>query len=273
MNIFIKSFFILTLTACVLGCDNDNNPEPEISNNTLIKVGEVHITGAGAKAAVFAEKALVTGYNELFISLTDSVDGSQLQDGHLKILPMMDMGMMKHSAPVENPTGSSPVNGYYKVPVVFIMAGTASQWSLDISFHNHKNHKEGNGILGVEVINSNPSGIKSSVLANDSNTSIFLSLVQPKKPSVGINDFEVVLHRRASMMDFPFTDKYTLEIVPEMPSMGHGSPNNVNPVHDAMGHYKGKVNFTMTGLWKVTVKLYRNGILVSDDLYFELTVQ
>jgi hypothetical protein len=62
----------------------------------------------------------------------------------------------------------------------------------------------------------------------------------------------------------------TVEITPEMPSMGHGSPNNVNPVHTGNGHYKGTVNFTMTGDWRIHLKLTRNGRLISDKAYFDI---
>lgn len=54
-----------------------------------------------------------------------------------------------------------------------------------------------------------------------------------------------------------------------MPSMGHGSPNNVNPVHIEKGHYRGKVNFTMTGEWQIKLKVFKNGVLLRDDLMFE----
>jgi hypothetical protein len=54
--------------------------------------------------------------------------------------------------------------------------------------------------------------------------------------------------------------------------MGHGSPNNVNPVHDAYGHYKGKLNFTMTGLWRIQLKLYKGGKLLTDQIFFDITL-
>lgn len=73
------------------------------------------------------------------------------------------------------------------------------------------------------------------------------------------------------MMSFPAITDYEVEINPEMPSMGHGSPNNVNPVHTAKGHYTGKVNFTMTGLWRVHIKLKKNGSVISESAYFDIT--
>jgi hypothetical protein len=56
-----------------------------------------------------------------------------------------------------------------------------------------------------------------------------------------------------------------------MPSMGHGSPNNVNPVHTSNGHYLGKVNFTMSGFWRVHLTIKKNGVLLSNDQYFDIT--
>jgi hypothetical protein len=45
-----------------------------------------------------------------------------------------------------------------------------------------------------------------------------------------------------------------------------------NPIHSINGHYKGKVNFTMSGLWQIQLKLAKNGVLLSDQIYFETTL-
>ena len=164
MKKLFKPLLIVVITVFALGCKDEDKTEPKPTASNLIKIGETYILGANAKATVYAEKALETGYNELFVALTDSTDGSTLTKGHLHINPMMDMGMMKHSTPIENTGDSTPTNGYYKVPVVFIMAGTSSQWSLGISFHNHKNDMEGEGKLGVEVINSTPTKITNTTI-------------------------------------------------------------------------------------------------------------
>ncbi len=70
---------------------------------TLVKIGETYLAGAGAKAMVYAKKAFETGYNEVYVALYDSSDGSKLNTGHFDVEPMMDMGMMEHSCPVETP--------------------------------------------------------------------------------------------------------------------------------------------------------------------------
>lgn len=84
-------------------------------------------------------------------------------------------------------------------------------------------------------------------------------------------------------MDFPLVQNYRIEVDPRMPGMGnHTSPNNVDLGYDATtGIYKGKLNFTMTGYWKINLKLEnQNGELLkgeditteieSSSLYFEI---
>lgn len=275
-------FKILTLVgiiAFIFSCKKNNTTPDEETGPTvnptanLVQIGETYIIGAKAKAVIYSTKPFETGYNDIYVALYDSVDGSKLSNGHFDILPMMDMGMMQHSCPVENTEDTTTTNGYFKSAVVFIMPGNATQWSLNLNFHNHKNNLEGTGILGVNVNSSSPNKLVSTVLPLDSNSSVFISLVGLSNPQVGTNDFEITLHKKSNMMSFPAIDNYSVEIVPEMPSMGHGSPNNVNPILTSNGHYVGKVNFTMTGLWRVNLKLYKNGTLISSDQYFETTLQ
>jgi hypothetical protein len=64
----------------------------------------------------------------------------------------------------------------------------------------------------------------------------------------------------------------SIAITPEMPSMGHGSPNNVDPVYTADGRYEGKVNFTMTGYWKVNMVIRdAEDVIIKDNAFFDIT--
>ena len=145
------------------------------------------------------------------------------------------------------------------------MPSSAGKWTLNMAFHNHKTDKEGEGELEVNVINPTTSVMK-SFTANDS-TKLFVSLIQPDLPKIGLNNFEISIHKKDSLMGFTAVDDYNVEIVPIMPSMGHGSPNNVNPVFTELGHYTGLVNFTMTGLWNVKIIIKKNGVIISDNGY------
>ncbi|MCE9538499.1 MAG: FixH family protein [Bacteroidetes bacterium] len=275
MKTFLKSLLIAAITLFTFSCKKDTvtpqEPTPT-PTESLLKIGETYILGAKAKAVVYSDKALVTGYNVIYVALYDSIDGSRLSDGHFNVTPMMDMGSMMHSSPVENTEDTITTGGYFKTSVVFIMPGTSTEWSLNMMFNNHKNGLTGHGELGVDVVSSTPSKCVSTTIALDSNAKVFISLIGLANPIVGINDFEIVIHKKLGMMNFPAIENYTVEIDPEMPSMGHSSPNNVNPVHIGKGHYTGEVNFTMTGLWNVNLKIYKNGTLISSDQYFEITL-
>lgn len=278
MKSIFKALVLTVMVALIFSCKKTNE-SPEIitatpnATDNLTKIGETYIIGAKTKAIIYSSKPFETGYNEIYVALYDSLDGTRLSNGHFSITPMMDMGMMQHSCPVENTMDTITTNGYFKTAVVFSMAGTAAQWSLNMNFHNHKNNLQGSGALGVDVVSSSPTRFKSTVLSLDSNASVFISMVGLTNPQVGINTFEITIHKKANMMSYPSVNNYSVEIVPEMPSMGHGSPNNINPVLTTNGHYVGKVNFTMTGLWRINLKLYKNGTLISSDQYFETTLQ
>ncbi len=270
------------MAAVVIGltsCKKEDNTTPSNANNTnpdaglaipsnLIKLGETYILGAATKAVVYADKAASVGYIKIYTAMYDPVTNARVKDGHFSVNPIMDMGAMKHSAPVENGSDSVPADQLFKSAVVFSMGGA---WTLDINFHNHVNNKEGKGVLALNVTNPTTAVMRNFIVAADDSTRLFVSLVQPASPKIGLNDFEITIHKKADMMNYPAVENYTVEIEPEMPSMGHGSPNNVNPVHTTNGHYLGKVNFTMSGLWRVHLTIKKNGVLLSNDQYFDIT--
>jgi hypothetical protein len=273
----------LMAVAVIASCKKEDSstdqttPTPITSNgpdtSRLVRVGEGYIIGAAAKAVVYAEKPLFVGYNQLYFAMYDSGTATLLTQGHLEeLVPLMDMGGMTHGAPVESSEDINTTTKLWNAAVVFVMPGTPGNWSLNIGFHNHKVNKEGEGSVNVTVANPATAVMKSVVIAADDSAKLFISLVQPTKPQSGLNDFEITLHKAESRVDYPAVNNYTVEINPEMVSMGHGSPNNVNPVLTANGHYKGKVNFTMTGLWRVHLKLFKNGILMDDTQYFDITL-
>ena len=246
-------------------CKKDDNPAP--TDSGLIMIGEATLSGTNAKAMVYTDKMFETGYNTIYIKMVDTLDEKPL-DGTLETMPMMEMGTMKHSAPHENRT-STMENGYYKTIVYFIMPGEATQWTLNFNFTN--NTETGMGSLGVKVVSSKPARVISTIMPLDDSAKAFITLID-KGWEEGLNNFELVLHQRETMMSFPAIEDYTIEVEPEMPTMGHGSLNNVNPVHTSNGHYKGKINLSMSGLWLIHLKIYKNGILLSDDKSFEINL-
>jgi len=273
-SFWMIAIILITLNACKKDETSSSNttPTPEVIDipANYIKLGETWIGGAAAKATVYGLKAPFTGYNKLYTLLTDSTSGKVLKNGHLSIYPEMTMPMMTHSSPVDNQESEVPNGNFYEGAVVFTMPSTAGVWRLKFNYHNHASDKEGNGSMELNVVQSDPAR-SLSFIAGDDSSKVVLALVEPEKWKNGLNDFEITLHKKG-MTDFPEIKDYTVEIEPEMPSMGHGSPNNVNPVYTKHGHYLGKVNFTMSGLWQVNIRLYKNGKLIKDGISFTITL-
>jgi hypothetical protein len=273
--ITFKIAFVLAVSALLFSCNKGNDPVIDPLDGYL-KLKEGYVTGASAKAEIWGKKNFYTGYNKLIVVLYDSLKLTEkLTDAHITFLPVMTMGIgnmtMKHACPVENPDEAA-INSVFPGAVAFIMPSMGGTWKLGLAVHNHKVDKEGETAFDITV--DNPATSVLSVFKSQSpdSTSLVLSLVQPANPVVGINDIDFTIHRKVSMMDWPADDGYTIEITPTMPSMGHGSPNNVNPVNTVLGHYKGKVNFTMTGEWRVDVLVKKAGVTVSKNAYFNITL-
>lgn len=275
-SIIFKCLVVIAISTTLFSCKNDDEITPVNPLEGLIKLKEGYALGASAKVEIWGKKNFFAGYNNLVVVLLDSTNTKDtLKDAHIHFAPLMTMGMgmmaMQHACPIENPDEAA-INGVFPGALAFVMpTSTDGSWKLGVAVHNHKNDKEGQANFDITVDNPTPSVLSVFTASTADATKLVLSLVQPLAPKVGMNDIEFTLHRKASMMEWPAESGYTIEITPEMPSMGHGSPNNVNPVHVANGHYKGKVNFTMTGEWKVNIVLKKDGVPVKSDAFFNIT--
>jgi hypothetical protein len=69
------------------------------------------------------------------------------------------------------------------------------------------------------------------------------------------------------MMTFVPVNDATLVLDPEMPSMGHGSPDSVDPTLTASGRYEGSLSFSMTGLWETTVTVSEAGVVLGAPVF------
>lgn len=265
---------LLPVSICMLtissSCKKENTPETDPAAG-LIKQAEGYAAGAAAKVVIYTkENAINAGYTKFYIALFDSVSNSRIEDAHVSLTPMMNMGTMQHGAPVENPVSSEAVDHLYPCSVVFIMSSMGGSWTVKVNVHNHASGKEGTVTFPFTVAEPARSKVKSLTGVHDG-SKYFVALIDPSSPKVGINDFEIAIYKKTSMMSFPADSTLSVTFTPEMPSMGHGSPNNINPVHVGNGHYKGIVNFTMTGLWQLNMN-YMAGAAVADtsNQFFEI---
>lgn len=255
-NLLLLVIGISFLTAC--SKDNETAPEPEKT-----KIAE-STTSSGLIVSLWSDHtSYLVAYNKVYIQVKKA-DGSEVTDATVTYSSLMDMTTMKHSSPVEQPVYNSS-DHLYEGAVVFSMAsGMMGSWSLTVNVNNEP-------LVFNVTVNATATNTKhTATFVGTDGKSYSVSLVQPASPQTGMNDLEVLVNVRQDLLTFPPDASLTVEVTPEMPSMGHGSPNNVNPVSSGNGHYKGKVNFTMTGDWRIHLKLIRNGTVIVEDAALDL---
>jgi hypothetical protein len=263
------ALFLVTLSSCKK--DKNILPEPAIN---LLKVGSGNLPGGQLQVELWSDKSLITGYNKIYILLKES-SGKNITNARVWVKPIMDMQMnnmqMSHSSPVEYQDSNDAKDGLFNAAVVFTMPSTGEEgkWRIEVKVETTGSKGEVN--IPVEIKPAQESRI-STVKSKIDEVTYLITMVEPVKPTVGINNFEVLINKRVDGMNFPATDDLLIEAIPEMPDMGHGSPNNVNPVGIGRGHYQGKLNFTMTGYWKVNLLIKnKTGEVIADDAFFNVT--
>jgi hypothetical protein len=269
----LKYLCILLLPALIASCSKDDTDIPV--QDKYIKVGELVSYNSLFNVQFYANDSLFVGYNKVYFKLTDKNSGQPLDQALIELFPLMDMGTFKHSCPFENPADTPDSDGYFGGAVMFSMPGSGNSWSLsavikaggetDSVYFPIEKVIATSPVKKIVVIDSLSNGPGSWLI-----TKYPVSLVEPTAWKVGNNQYEITVNTMASMMSFPRCNDLTVEITPEMPSMGHGSPNNVNPVSNGNGHYIGTVNFTMTGAWRINMAFSRDGRTIGRNAYFDI---
>lgn len=262
------------LLLIIVSCTKDD-PSLQVQDE-YVKVADVVSSDSYFNVQFYASDSLFVGYNKVYFKVTDKTSGLTLNQATIELFPLMDMGTFKHSCPFENPAVIAGSDGLFKGAVLFSMPGMNNSWSLSAKINS--NGKTDSVYFPIsKVVSASP--VKKIVvidsLSNGPGAWIItkhpVSLVEPAEWKVGNNPFEITVHSMASMMSFPCCDDFTVEITPEMPSMGHGSPNNVNPVLTSMGHYVGTVNFTMTGAWRINMVFKKGGRTIGRNAFFDIS--
>ena len=227
-----------------------------------------------------------TGYNDIYFVTTKKETGNYIKDVTVTSnSPLMYMSKMNmyHSTPVSEK--SRIVNYDYlavkRVWVSFLM-NTSENGSWTYSYEVDVLGKTG----GVEkkdiVVNALPDGqvwLKSFKVGDDT---FFLSLVNPTDWKTGANNIKAYVSKKSNPITTPYAlaaETFTVDIDPRMPDMGnHTSPNNTPLVKQEDGSYQGTINLTMTGLWRIHLKVKDNeGNVVAggeegSTLFWDVTI-
>ena len=231
---------------------------------------------------IYSEKQnLEVGYNEISIRIKDMASDKYVANAAPSWMPMMHMETMEHSAPHSMLTNTEE-STVYKGHVVFQMASNDTEyWEMILNYSLNGQQKE--ETLRVSVSQPADGLTKTQVFMGTDDTRYILAYVNPKEPKVAVNDLQAVLYKMESMMSFPMVENYKITVDPRMPGMGnHSSPNNEDLTYTtATKMYDGKLSLTMTGYWKINLKLMNSSgeTLKGEDvteanpessLYFEL---
>jgi hypothetical protein len=246
----------------ISGCDlNTNNPDPA---DDLFELATSSIDNY--TVTVYTTDPVSVGYNLLYFDVKRGAN-DRLSSAEITLTPLMDMGAHSHSSPVWQP-GPERDAFYQLFGGAFIAtmpSGDMGSWQLIIDVTDPQTGTSFS--LPVDVTVAQSSRVKVFTASNEQR--YILTWIQPAEPKVGSNNLIVTLHRRESMMSFPAVDDLTIEIRPWMESMGHGSNNNEHPASTGSGFYQGRVNFNMSGDWRVYFTL-KDGQEDLHETWFDL---
>ncbi len=275
-------FAIFILSVSFVSCSDDDDNIPVVINPVEGLTMIYEITAANHTVQVYSEKiALEVGYNEVSIRIKDMASDKYVTNAAPTWMPMMHMTNMSHSAP-HSMLSNTEESTVYKGHIVFQMASNDTEY-WEVMFNYTLNGEAMEEALRVSVSEPADGLKKVQVFMGSDDTRYVLAYVNPKVPEVAINDMQAVLYKMESMMSFPLVENYKITVDPRMPGMGnHSSPNNQDLTYNAATKmYDGKLSLTMTGYWKINLKLMNanDEILKGEDvteanpastLYFEI---
>ena len=231
-----------------------------------------------------------TGFNEIYFVATKKSTGNYIKNFEIQnfrpLMLMTKMGMI-HSTPV-SPSVSSFNDNFLAVKkgwISFLM-NTSENGSWSLSYTTKVLGAYG-GVEEADInVNALPDGqnwLKSFKIGS---TTYYLSLVNPAEWETGANTIEAYVSVKNEDATLPYelsTESFTIEIDPRMPDMGnHTSPDNAALTLQPDKSYKGIVNLTMTGLWRIhlTVRNSKGEIVAGGDdlsdgyssLYWDVTI-
>ena len=229
----------------VWGCGSDTNPiTPVEQNGDYSKIFTAESGATKFEVWSATSSSLTYGYNEIGFKVF--LNNAEQNQGFVKFHPVMyhGLGGPNHSTPVSNTfsydAGKSLFAGY----IIFMMYDTAAFWTGDFNYYNQ--------VYVDSSVFSITNSSKTLIYSWD-NTSLqqtmFLTMISPSFPRVGLNQVEMLLHKTADMNTYEEISDAEMYIRPWMETMGHGSGNNVDPVYTTGGKYIGTANFNMAGEW------------------------
>ncbi|HUH75135.1 MAG TPA: FixH family protein [Chitinophagales bacterium] len=271
LNKLIQYSFIALLSALsFISCKKDDIEEP-VKKNILDQLKLVTtFKNESDNIEIYTKSGKFTqGYNDVYFQVKNS-SGEVIAHEAQSWMPMMKMTMKSHSCPfseitkvADNPMVSS---GF----IIFNMASDdMGSWKLTINYTVDDVEKVAEGEISVQA---SARRVTQGFKGSDS-IQYFIALIEPSIPKEGPNVMKAGLYKMEADHTFSPIGNYKVLIDPRMPGMGnHSSPNNEDLISQGKGIYNGKVNFSMTGYWKINLQVENeSGVILKGEAITEET--
>lgn len=271
MKRILISALVIFLIFQFSSCGSDN-PVSTITpgNNNFTKVYTVDSLNYRFELYSNLGNVLYVGYNEIGFKVF--VDGAEKTTGFVKYnATMKHLSGPGHATPVKNIFEYDGANKMFMGYACYIMlSDSTSFWYGDYNYNGEFEIRQRN----FDVAPGTGSQMR-FFLHLPTSRMYLLTLISPKLPVTGLNEYKTILHYTLNESVYYEVDSASMHIRPWMPSHGHGSSSNVDPVHTKNGIYEGKVNFNMPGMWFVydSIKVNNDWITPSPPIYFVFDVR
>lgn len=262
LSILLSLSLIALLAAC--GPGEDPGPAEEPFGETPLAVAK-----SGTLALeLYTRGPLEVGRNEMAYRLVDTATGDAITRASLVQKPWMTMSNHSHGCPVIDPAPEADADGRFLGVIVPTMpSGEMGSWKLDVEVVRDGESAPTNFAFGEVQVSERAIPARKDLVVGEERFILTLNFVNGA-PKVGKNEVVVTAHQAMHMgASFPAQTDLSFKMTPEMPTMGHGSPGNVDPAHVANGEYEGVVNFNMAGAWRITLEVSRGEEALGKVVY------
>lgn len=263
----LKYLLPIAFIALFFSCSTDNDDDAIVNETEGLELIQT-IINDNQTIELYNEKGMFeTGYNLVSLRIKDNTTDSYIEDATLSWVPMMQMSTMEHSSPKSTISKALGKDTIYEGFIIYQMTNTdASGWSLTLNYTiDGTDYSVTETISVFQYENQN-----TSTFMGSDGTNYILALIEPKDPSIAVNEMKVGLFKMENMMTFPVVEDYTISLDPRMPGMGnHTSPNNTDLTYNnADNFYYADLSLTMTGYWKLNLKLMNanDDVLKGEDV-------
>lgn len=246
---------LVTPLAAAACSDDDTTPGPS-ETPELVSLGLE--SSADLSVELLGRTNLKVGLNEVFYRVKRLPGGELVKSAGVEQTPIMHMEAMgkEHSCPCEQPGPTADEDGLFGALIVFQMASGmgGDAWRNEITV-DLGDGAAPQAFVFEDLAVAESDARKDLTLTDPmgGTTAAVVTLNFDGPLTAGQNSFTVTVHQKGDMMGMVWNpkDDLTITATPDMPSMGHGSAGNVDPVHVEAGRYEGSVNLFMPGTWRI----------------------